>query len=56
MSKEALVLIAAHLPLLYWLVVVDRFRSWNRWADGIEDWCFPRCGRGLDLRRLLLCA
>ena len=41
MSKEAIVLIAAHLPLLYWLVLVDRFQMWNRIADGIEDWCFP---------------
>ena len=41
MSTQAVVLIVVHLPLLYWLVWVDRFYTWNRWADELEAHVFP---------------
>ena len=38
MSREAWITLAVHLPLLYWLVVVDGFRTWNEWADLLESY------------------
>lgn len=41
MSLQAWAVLACHLPLLYWLVAVDRFETWNRWADALEANLFP---------------
>lgn len=40
MSSTAWWLLALHVPLAY-LLVADRFRTVNRWADRFEDTCLP---------------
>lgn len=35
MSTQAWTLVICHLPLVLWLVM-DQFRTANRWADGLE--------------------
>ena len=41
MTLTGFLIIVAHAPLVYWLAFVDRFDTWNRWADALEERYFP---------------
>lgn len=41
MSLIAWVLLAIHAPVAY-VLLADGFRTVNRWADNLEEWCLPR--------------